>query len=152
KKLFQGLTMNMDINVTPDAEINLENNIDSLTGLGTGDLSLRISSLGDFEMFGDYHVISGKLHFTAQHLFNKLFDLKEGGTIRWAGSPAEVIVNVSAPSQHRTAIVLLYHAAGGAENNDRNFGQADMILKGTLSQPDDSFALNFPQTPYVKDE
>lgn len=27
-----------------------------------------------------------------------------------------------------------------------------MILKGTLSQPDVSFDLNFPQTPYVKDE
>ncbi|VTQ04002.1 Uncharacterised protein [Sphingobacterium daejeonense] len=27
-----------------------------------------------------------------------------------------------------------------------------MIIKGTLSQPDVSFDLNFPQTPYVKDE
>src|SRR5690606_13421546 len=60
KRLFQGLTMNMDITVTPDAEVNLENNIGSLTGIGTGDISLRISNLGDFEMFGDYHVISGK--------------------------------------------------------------------------------------------
>lgn len=152
KKLFQGLTMNMDINVTPDAEINLENNIGSLTGLGTGDLSLRISSLGDFEMFGDYHVISGKLHFTAQDLFNKFFDLKEGGTIRWAGNPAEAIVNLSATYQQRTSIAPLYNAAGRAENNDRILAQADMILKGTLSQPDVSFDLNFPQTPYVKDE
>ena len=30
--------------------------------------------------------------------------------------------------------------------------QADMNIKGTLSQPDVSFDLNFPQTPYVKDE
>src|SRR5690606_39312757 len=49
KRLFQGLTMNMDITVTPDAEVNLENNIGSLTGIGTGDISLRISNLGDFE-------------------------------------------------------------------------------------------------------
>lgn len=152
KRLFQGLTMNMDIAVTPDAEINLENNIGSLTGVGTGDLSLRISSLGDFEMFGDYHVISGKFHFTAQDFFNKFFDLKEGGTIRWAGNPAEASVNLSATYQQRTSIAPLYNAAGRAENNDRVLAQADMILKGTLSQPDVSFDLNFPQSPYVKDE
>jgi hypothetical protein len=152
KRLFQGLTMNMDITVTPDAEINLENNIGSLTGVGTGDISLRISSLGDFEMFGDYHVISGKFHFTAQDFFNKFFDLKEGGTIRWAGNPAEATINLSATYQQRTSIAPLYNAAGRAENNDRILAQADMILKGTLSQPDVSFDLNFPQTPYIKDE
>nr|WP_281258058.1 translocation/assembly module TamB domain-containing protein [Sphingobacterium gobiense] len=152
KRLFQGLTMNMNITVTPDAEINLENNIGSLTGVGTGDISLRISSLGDFEMFGDYHIISGKFHFTAQDFFNKFFDLKEGGTIRWAGNPAEAIINLSATYQQRTSIAPLYNAAGRAENNDRILAQADMILKGTLSQPDVSFDLNFPQTPYIKDE
>ena len=152
KRLFQGLTMNMDITVTPDAEVNLENNIGSLTGIGTGDISLRISNLGDFEMFGDYHVISGKFHFTAQDFFNKFFDLKEGGTIRWAGNPTDATVNLSATYQQRTSIAPLYNAAGRAENNDRILAQADMILKGTLSQPDVSFDLNFPQTPYVKDE
>lgn len=152
KRLFSGLTMNMDISLTPDAEINLENNIGSLTGVGTGDISLRISSLGDFEMFGDYLVHSGKFHFTAQDFFNKFFDLQEGGTIRWAGNPAEANVNLSATYQVRTSIAPLYNAAGRAENNDRILAQANMILKGTLSQPDVSFDLNFPQTPYVKDE
>src|SRR5690606_13129552 len=75
-----------------------------------------------------------------------------GGTIRWAGNPAEAIVNLSATYQQRTSIAPLYNAAGRAENNDRILAQADMILKGTLSQPDVSFDLNFPQTPYVKDE
>lgn len=152
KRLFRGLTMNMDIVVTPDAEINLENNIGSLTSIGTGDLSLRISSLGDFEMFGDYHVISGKFHFTAQDFFNKYFDLKEGGTIRWAGNPSEATVNLSASYQQRTSVAPLYNAAGHVENNDRILTQADMNLKGSLSQPGVSFDLNFPQTPYVKDE
>lgn len=152
KRLFQGLTMNMDISLTPDAEINLENNIGSLKGIGSGDLSLRISSLGDFEMFGDYLVNSGKFHFTAQDFFNKFFDLKEGGTIRWAGNPTEATVNLSATYQVRTSIAPLYNAAGQAENNDRILAQSDMILRGTLSQPDVSFDLNFPQTPYVKDE
>lgn len=152
KRLFQGLTMNMDLNLTRDAEINLENNIGSLKGVGTGNISLRISNLGDFEMFGDYHVLAGKFHFTAQDFFNKFFDLKEGGTIRWAGNPAEATINLSATYQQRTSVAPLYNAAGRTENNDRILAQADMILKGTLSQPEVSFDLNFPQDPYVKDE
>ncbi len=152
KRLFQGLTMNMDLNLTRDAEINLENNIGSLKGVGTGNISLRISNLGDFEMFGDYHVLAGKFHFTAQDFFNKFFDLKEGGTIRWAGNPAEATINLSASYQQRTSVAPLYNAAGRTENNDRILAQADMILKGTLSQPEVSFDLNFPQDPYVKDE
>ncbi|WP_241462422.1 translocation/assembly module TamB domain-containing protein [Sphingobacterium deserti] len=152
RRLFEGITMNMDLNLTRDAEINLENNIGSLKGVGTGSISLRIASLGDFEMFGDYLILSGKFHFTAQDFFNKFFDLKEGGTIRWAGNPGEATVNLSATYQQRTSVAPLYNAAGRTENNDRILAQADMILKGTLSQPEISFDLNFPQDPYVKDE
>ncbi len=152
RRILRGLTMNMDLAITPEAEINLENNIGSLTGSGTGTLSLRISSLGDFEMFGDYHVASGKFHFTAQDFFNKFFDLKQGGTIRWAGNPAEASINLSAAYQQRTSIAPLYNAAGRNENNERILAEADMILKGTLSQPEVSFDLNFPQNPYIKDE
>ncbi|TDS12462.1 uncharacterized protein DUF490 [Sphingobacterium paludis] len=152
KQLFEGLTMNMDLNLTRDAEINLENNIGSLKGLGTGSVSLRMASVGDFEMFGDYLILAGKFHFTAQDFFNKFFDLKEGGTIRWAGKPGEATVNLSATYQQRTSVAPLYNAAGRTENNDRILAQADMILKGTLSQPEISFDLNFPQDPYVKDE
>lgn len=152
RKLFKGLTMNMDLNITPDAEINLENNVGSLKGSGRGNLSLRISNLGDFEMFGDYHILSGKFHFTAQDFFNKYFDLKEGGTIRWAGNPSEAVVNLAASYQQRTSVGPLYNAAGRTENNDRVLAQADMMLKGTLSQPEISFGLTFPQDPYIKDE
>ncbi|MGO1244482.1 MAG: translocation/assembly module TamB domain-containing protein [Sphingobacterium sp.] len=152
KRLFKGLTMNMDLAFTPDAEINLENNVGSLTGVGNGNVSLRLSNLGDLEMFGDYRIVNGKFHFTAQDFFNKYFDLKEGGTVRWAGNPAEAIVNLSASYQQRTSIAPLYNAAGRTENNDRILAQADMLLKGSLSQPEVSFELNFPQDPYVKDE
>jgi len=152
ERLFKGLTMNMDLNISPETEINLENNLGSLKGAGRGNLSLRISSLGDFEMFGDYHVLSGKFHFTAQDFFNKYFDLKEGGTIRWAGNPSDASVNLGATYQQRTSVAPLYNAAGRSENNSRVLAQADMILKGTLSQPELSFDLNFPQDPYIKDE
>ncbi|WP_234993227.1 translocation/assembly module TamB domain-containing protein [Sphingobacterium lactis] len=149
---FKGMTMNMDLELTPSAEVNLQTDIGSLKGNGSGEISLKISSLGDFEMFGDYSINSGKFHFTAQDFINKYFDIKQGGTIRWTGAPAGATVNMTAVYQQRTSITDLYNAAGRAGQNERVLAQADMIIKGTLSQPDVSFDLNFPQTPYVKDE
>ncbi len=149
---LKGMTMNMDLELTPSAEVNLQTDIGSLKGTGSGEISLKVSSLGDFEMFGDYAVNSGKFHFTAQDFINKYFDLKQGGTIRWTGSPSGATVNITAVYQQRTSVGDLYNAAGRAGTDERVLAQADMIIKGTLSQPDVSFDLNFPQTPYVKDE
>ncbi|WP_434429924.1 translocation/assembly module TamB domain-containing protein [Sphingobacterium spiritivorum] len=150
---FQGLSMNMDLNITPDAEVNLQTDLGSLKGRGTGALNLKISSLGDFEMFGDYVVSSGKFNFTAQDFINKIFDMKEGGTIRWAGNPSEAIINLSAVYEQRTSVAPLYNAAGRSSTRDqRVLAQADMILKGNLTKPDITFALTFPQDPYINDE
>lgn len=153
KSLFKGLTMNMDLNLNRNAEVNLQTNLGSLKGTGDGTITMKISSLGDFEMFGDYVVYNGKFHFTAQDFFNKYFDLKEGGTIRWSGKPSEANINVNALYQQRTSISPLYNAAGRDVGQDeRVLAQADMLIKGTLEQPDISFDLNFPQNPYIKDQ
>ncbi|MFZ4863896.1 translocation/assembly module TamB domain-containing protein [Sphingobacterium sp. Mn56C] len=152
RSLFQGLTMNMDLNLTPEAEVNLQTHVGSLKGNGTGEISMKISSLGDFEMFGDFGVSQGKFHFTAQDFISKYFDIKEGGTIRWSGKPSEATINLNAIYQQRTAIQPLYNAAGRTGDNERVLAQADMLIKGTLEQPDITFDLNFPQNPYIKDQ
>ncbi len=152
KRDFNGLTMNMDLLINPNAEINLFSSMGELSGRGNSNLNMRISSLGDFEMFGDFIINSGKFNFTAQDYINKIFDLKEGGTVRWAGNPTEANININAIYQQRTSLAPLYNAAGREENPERVLAQADMILKGQLSQPEITFDINFPQNPGVKDE
>ena len=152
RSFLTGMTMHMDLEFTPNAEVNLQTEIGSLRGNGTGEISLRITSLGDFEMFGDYAINTGKFHFTAQDFINKFFDIKQGGTVRWTGSPSAATVNLTAMYQQRTSIGDLYNAAGRGGQDERVLAQADMIIRGTLSQPDVTFDLNFPQNPYVKDE
>jgi len=152
RNLFSGLTMNMNLNLTSDAELNLQTSMGSLKGNGNGTIAMKISSLGDFEMFGDYIVSQGKFHFTAQDFINKFFDIREGGTIRWTGNPSEAVINLNAIYQQRTAVGPLYNAAGYSGDNERVLAQADMLIKGTLEQPDVTFDLNFPQNPYIKDQ
>src|SRR5690606_34719146 len=152
RSLFKGLTMNMNITITPDAEVNLPTSLGTLKGNGQGEIDMKISSLGDFEMFGDYRVTNGKFHFTAQDFINKYFDIKEGGTIRWTGNPSEAVINLNAICQQRTSTRPLYNAAGRDGEDERVLAQADMLIKGTLEQPDITFDLNFPQNPYIKDQ
>lgn len=149
---FNGLTMNMNLNFTSDAQVNLQTTMGSLKGNGNGNITMKISNLGDFEMFGDYIISEGKFHFTAQDFFNKYFDIKQGGTIRWTGNPSEAVINLNAVYQQRTAIGPLFNAAGSSGENERVLAQADMLIKGTLEQPDITFDLNFPQNPYIKDQ
>lgn len=152
RKSFNGITMNMDLSLSPNAEMNLYTSLGGVSGRGTGNITMNITSLGDFGMFGDYIISSGKFNFKAQDYLNKIFDLKEGGTIRWAGKPAEANINLTAVYQQRTSLSPLYNAAGQTDNPQRILAQADMNLKGLLSQPEINFDLNFPQDPYVKDE
>jgi len=152
-RLFKGLSMNMDLQVTPQAETSLSTDLGELSGRGEGLLSLRVSSLGDFEMFGEYTINAGKFTFTAQDFINKIFDINKGGTIRWTGQPTEAAINLTAVYEQRTSLGPLYDAAGGRKTTEqRVLAQAEMNLSGNVMRPDITFALNFPNDPYVNDE
>ncbi len=151
-RLFNGLSMTMDLQVTPEAETSLYTDLGELTGRGEGSLSLNISSLGDFEMFGEYTINTGKFTFTAQDFINKIFDINQGGTIRWTGQPTDASINLVAVYGQRTSLGPLYNAAGRETVEQRVLAHALMNLSGSLMRPDITFSLNFPNDPYVKDE
>ncbi|TCK83264.1 uncharacterized protein DUF490 [Albibacterium bauzanense] len=152
KNSFQGLTMTMDLTVDPEAEINIFTDLGKLSGRGEGLLSMNITSLGDFEMFGDYAIQEGEFEFTAQDFINKIFEISQGGSIRWTGNPTEALINLTAVYQVRTSVRPLYIAAGRNGTDQRVLAQAEMILNGNLLHPDISFGIDFPTDSYVKDE
>lgn len=149
---FEGLTMTMDLTVDPESEVNIFTDLGKLSGRGEGLLSLNITSMGDFEMFGDYAIQQGQFEFTAQDFINKIFEIESGGSIRWTGNPAEALINLTATYQVRTSVRPLYTAAGRAGTDQRVQAQAEMILNGNLLRPDITFGINFPTDSYVEDE
>jgi len=149
---FQGLTMTMDLSVNPDAKINIFTDLGKLSGNGEGLISMNITSLGDFEMFGDYAIQEGEFEFTAQDFINKIFEINRGGSIRWTGNPTEALINLTAIYQVRTSVQPLYAAAGRSGSDQRIMAQAEMILNGNLLHPEISFGIDFPTDSYVKDE
>ena len=58
---YHGLTMNFDLEVTDDSEVNIYTSLGKLSGRGNSTLSLKINSFGDFSMFGNYQIaLSGR--------------------------------------------------------------------------------------------
>ena len=152
ENFFKGLSMNFSLRVDEASEANIYTSLGRLTGRGKGDLSLNISTLGDFGMFGDYLISEGKFEFTAKDYINKVFDITQGGSIRWTGDPSAATINLAAKYGVRTSLSPLYTAAGLAPDDSRVQAEAVMNLSGNLLKPDISFGLNFPTNSYVKDQ
>jgi hypothetical protein len=149
---FNGVKMNFSLAVDENSQVNIFTSLGKLSGKGKSDLSLRISTLGDFEMFGDYLISQGKFEFTAQDYINKVFDISQGGSIRWTGDPMAAVINLKANYGARTSLSPLYTAAGRPANESRVQAEAIMNLSGNLLKPDIGFDINFPTDSYVKDE
>ncbi|MEY3679051.1 MAG: hypothetical protein RI924_1192, partial [Bacteroidota bacterium] len=152
ENFFKGLSMNFSLSVDEASEANIYTSLGRLNGRGKGDLSLNISSLGDFSMFGDYLISEGKFEFTAKDYINKVFDISQGGSIRWTGDPTAATINLAASYGVRTSLSPLYVAAGLSPDESRVQAEAIMNLSGNLLRPDISFGLNFPTNSYVKDQ
>jgi len=112
--------------------------------------------LGDFEMKGDYIISEGNFDFSANNLINKPFQIRKGGTVRWTGNPSEATINLNAIYATRASLSPLYSAAGRVatdeQKNTKVNTEAEMLLKGSLLNPEIDFNLNFPNNTNIKTE
>lgn len=108
-----GVTLNFDLNVTPDAEVQLifdQKVGDILKTTGNGNIKLNINTNGEFKMYGDYIIEDGDYLFTLQNIINKRFYLEKGGTIKWSGVPYEADLDLSAVYKTRAALTPFFVA------------------------------------------
>ncbi len=155
KNNFDGVTLNLNLTVDEKTIVKISTDYGVLEGSGTtNNLNLNINSLGDFNMYGDFLISSGKFEFTAKNFISKNFTVNQGGTIRWTGDPANAEINLNAIYEVRTDVSPLYQAAGlqspkGAENV---LVQAELIITKSLLHPTIDFDFNFPTDPSIKDD
>ncbi len=149
---LKGIQMDFDLTVDEKTQMNIITDLGILNGRGNAALNLKINGQGDFQMFGDYQLSSGKFQFTAQDFINKIFDLNEGGSVRWTGDPGDAQINIRAVYALRTDLRPLYLASGRAPQEGRVLSEAVMNLSGNLTQPEIAFDINFPNDTYLKDE
>ena len=85
-----GLTIDFDLEVTPDAYVELIFDIktgDIIRGRGNGNLKLKLDKNGNFELYGPLTITEGAYNFTVPNFINKEFEVVPGGTIVWYGDP-----------------------------------------------------------------
>lgn len=155
ERAFNGVTLNFDLTADEKTVVRIATDYGLLEGSGVANnLKLNINSLGDFEMYGDFLITTGKFEFTAKNFISKNFTVSQGGTIRWTGNPANAEINLKALYEVRTDRSPLYTAAGlqSPQGNKQVLVQAELILTKSLLLPVIDFDFNFPTDPSVKDD
>ena len=154
---FHGITLNMDLSADEKTTVKITTDYGKLEGNGVAqDLKLNISSLGDFNMYGNYLISTGKFDFIAKGVISKDFQVNQGGTIRWTGDPSNAEINMTAVYELRTDLTPLYAAAGQVSSTKTQGSitlvQAELLLTHSLLAPVIDFDFNFPTDPSIKDD
>lgn len=142
-----GLVLNFDLDVTPDAEIQLifdQKVGDVIKARGSGNLNLKIDK-GEFKMYGDYLIENGDYLFTLQNIVNKRFDIKKGGTIKWSGIPYKADLNISAIYKARASIKTFFpEDSTNSAYKKRYPVDVQMNMTGDLLSPEINFDIGLP--------
>ncbi|MGQ0828822.1 MAG: translocation/assembly module TamB domain-containing protein [Bacteroidota bacterium] len=142
-----GLRLNFDLDITPDAEVQLifdQKVGDVIKARGNGNIALKISSLGDFKMYGDYVIQSGDYLFTLQNVINKRFDIEKGGTIKWSGVPYKADINLSAIYKSRASLKPFFPADSTGIYKKRSPVDLKLLMTGDLLSPEINFDIGLP--------
>lgn len=140
----EGINMNLDLKITPDAEVSLI--FDPATGevlrsRGHGDLQLVLKKTSGFSMYGEYTEDEGDYLFTLQNIINKRFRLENGGKIVFNGDPLNAELNIKAVYPVKTSLYQLLYD----ENYKRRIPvECQIMLTGKLQQPNIAFDINLP--------
>jgi hypothetical protein len=144
-----GLQINFDLNVTPDAEVQIIFDPklgDIIQGRGTGNLNMIINTTGNFQMFGDFTIEQGNYLFTAKNLINRKFIVEPGGIIRWTGDPINASVNIVASYSTKAAMSDLYpnlYPSSSSEASKVNV-EDRLTLTGKLMSPEIKYDIYLP--------
>lgn len=141
----RNFTMDLRAGVNSDAVVNiyLPQNMGNISSRGTGLLNIGLDK-GNFELRGDYRIQSGTFNFTLE-MVKKTFSLREGGTIRWTGDPADADIDIVGVYHTKSSLTSL-----GTELVDStamtNNVNVDCIIRLTnkLTDPTITFGIDLP--------
>jgi hypothetical protein len=142
--------MKFDLEITPDAKVQIifdEQVGDIIKANGNGDLKLEINTIGDFNIYGQYVVQKGDYLFTLQKVINKRFELANGSSIYWDGSPYEAILDMKAIYKLRAPLYDLFpeDSTSNSANYKRRIPvELELQLSEKLLNPEIDFDIRIP--------
>ena len=145
-KAYDGLELKFDLDVTPDAEVEIvldPQTGSSLKGTGAGLVYIEINTNGKFNMFGDFVVVTGEYNYKFGGIIDRTFSVKPGGSIVWDGSPLEATLDMEAVYSLNANPAPLLDNAGYSRRIP-----TDVIIRLTdqLERPTIDLGIEFPGT------
>ena len=145
-KDYEGLELKFDLDITPDAEVEIvvdQKSGSSLKGTGAGLVFIEINTNGKFNMWGDFVVVTGEYRYRLGAIVDKTFTVKPGGTIVWDGEPLSAQLNMEAVYSLNANPAPLLDNAGYSRRIP-----TDVVVKLTdeLERPTIEFDIQFPGT------
>ncbi|MCF8302509.1 MAG: translocation/assembly module TamB domain-containing protein [Bacteroidales bacterium] len=143
---LSGIVMNLELEVTPEANIKLylPYQMGNLEMTGSGDIRMEVGTTGGFNMFGEYQIDEGEFLFQLENMISRTFSIGEGSSIRWSGDPYNGLLNVNAVYRTRPSLSSIPMYSEMQEYNERIPVNAIVKLRNELSNPDISFSLGIP--------
>jgi hypothetical protein len=140
-----GMDLNMNLEVTPDAEIQIifdSKAGDVMKGHGSSpNLNVSLNKKGDFGIYGDYLIEDGDYNFTLGPIINKPFSVESGGKIMFNGNLKDAEIDLKATYKNlKTSLAPVL----GEEYNERVRVEPQMNLSGKLFNPIVGFDIYLP--------
>ncbi|MCG8374507.1 MAG: translocation/assembly module TamB [Balneolales bacterium] len=142
----------LDLQFVTDVPMTVRLIFDPVTGdiietEGTGRLGIRLEDQ-QISMFGQFNISGGQYQFVSGEIFTRRFELEPGGSIVWAGSPADAQVNLRAFYQARPDINNLTRTEATIDNEESQRVPVQLALDigGSLSLIENDFYFRLPAT------
>ncbi len=153
KMKIEGLKLDLNINVTPDAytEIIIDPKTgDIIRGRGNGQLRLQIDTQGDFQMTGGLNITEGAYNFSLYNIITKEFDIEQPSRITWSGDPYTGIMDINASYSQNTSLAPILKQTGFDDENsnvaNRRYPTKVLLrLNGPLLSPEIGFDIDFSE-------
>jgi hypothetical protein len=139
-----GIELNFDLDVTPDAEIQLifdEKVGDVIRGRGSGNLNINLDRKGNFGISGDYSIDNGDYLFTLGNLMNKPFSVENGGKVSFSGNIDNAEIDLKASYRLKAS---LFEILQDDRFNERIPVECQILLSGKLFNPVVGFNIDLP--------
>ncbi|MDL2222258.1 translocation/assembly module TamB, partial [Parabacteroides sp. OttesenSCG-928-N08] len=143
------MRMNMLIELTPDAEIELimdPNAGDRIKGNASGSLQIEYGNKSDLRMYGIVDILQGNYNFSMQQLIHRDFRIREGSTISFQGDPFNANINVNATYNLTANLSDLDQGLLEVSNRANVPVNCVLMLDGMLRNPTISFDIELPSS------
>ncbi|MGQ1888863.1 translocation/assembly module TamB domain-containing protein [Thermophagus sp. OGC60D27] len=150
---LSGMELNMEIEVTPAAQIEIIFDSaagDMLSTTGNGNIQILLDRQGNLNFFGEYEINDGEYLFSLQNLVNKKFIINQGGNVTWQGDPYKARINMTAVYKVKAPLSdLVGPISDGVSGDNQDIYRripiyCNLKLSGPLERPGIKFDIEAP--------